>query len=56
MAHLLKLQVNAEGVETQDQISFLLEQGCKVAQGYLFSKPIPVPEFESKYMEKRLEL
>jgi diguanylate cyclase (GGDEF)-like protein/PAS domain S-box-containing protein len=56
MAHLLKLQVKAEGVETQDQISFLLEQGCKEAQGYFFSKPIPVPEFESKYMEKRLEL
>lgn len=56
MAHLLKLQVKAEGVETQDQISFLLEQGCKEAQGYFFSKPIPVPDFETKYMKKRLEL
>jgi diguanylate cyclase (GGDEF)-like protein/PAS domain S-box-containing protein len=56
MAHLLKLQVKAEGVETQDQISFLLEQGCKEAQGYFFSKPIPVLEFETKYMKKRLDL
>jgi diguanylate cyclase (GGDEF)-like protein/PAS domain S-box-containing protein len=56
MAHLLKLQVKAEGVETQDQISFLLDQGCKEAQGYFFSKPIPVPEFETKYMKKRLDL
>jgi diguanylate cyclase (GGDEF)-like protein/PAS domain S-box-containing protein len=55
MAHLLKLKVKAEGVETQEQIAFLLQQGCKEAQGYYFSKPIPVLEFESKYMEKRLE-
>ncbi|MDM5331703.1 bifunctional diguanylate cyclase/phosphodiesterase [Neobacillus sp. CF12] len=55
MAHLLKLKVKAEGVETQEQISFLLQQGCKEAQGYYFSKPIPVLEFETKYMEKRLE-
>jgi diguanylate cyclase (GGDEF)-like protein/PAS domain S-box-containing protein len=54
MAHLLKLKVKAEGVETQEQIAFLLQQGCKEAQGYYFSKPIPVLEFESKYMEKRL--
>jgi diguanylate cyclase (GGDEF)-like protein/PAS domain S-box-containing protein len=55
MAHLLKLQVKAEGVETQEQISFLLQQGCKEAQGYYFSKPISVKEFETKYMEKRSE-
>ncbi|MFP7299276.1 EAL domain-containing protein [Neobacillus niacini] len=55
MAHLLKLQIKAEGVETQEQISFLLEQGCQEAQGYFFSKPLPVSEFETKFMEKRLE-
>ncbi|WP_260631529.1 bifunctional diguanylate cyclase/phosphodiesterase [Neobacillus niacini] len=54
MAHLLKLHVKAEGVDKAEQVSFLLEQGCKEAQGYLFSKPLPVTEFETDFMQKRL--
>ncbi|MCL6573070.1 MAG: EAL domain-containing protein [Bacillus sp. (in: Bacteria)] len=49
MAHNLKLQVIAEGVETKEQISFLLQQRCTEAQGFYFSKPIPVEEFENIY-------
>ena len=51
MAHLLKLQVVAEGVETKEQAAFLLQQNCVDAQGYYFSKPVPVNEFEKYFIE-----
>jgi len=37
----LNLDVIAEGVETKDQVAFLLENGCHQIQGYYYSKPIP---------------
>jgi diguanylate cyclase (GGDEF)-like protein len=40
MAHSLGMAVVAEGVETEEQFDFLLEQGCDVIQGYLFSPPV----------------
>ena len=40
MAHGLGLTVVAEGVETEDQLAFLLGAGCDHGQGYLFSKPV----------------
>ncbi|MCB6182455.1 EAL domain-containing protein [Leeia sp. TBRC 13508] len=44
MAHNLKLKVVAEGVETEQQASFLKELGCEFAQGFLYSKPLPSAE------------
>ena len=44
MAHQLEMSVVAEGVETQEQLSFLAASRCDVAQGYLFSRPVPEPE------------
>jgi EAL domain-containing protein (putative c-di-GMP-specific phosphodiesterase class I) len=40
------LSVIAERVETEDQREFLAQLGCNLFQGYLFSRPLPVEEFE----------
>ncbi|MCD6526264.1 MAG: EAL domain-containing protein, partial [Desulfuromonas sp.] len=44
MSQAMNLAVIAEGVEDQDQVSFLRDLGCVNMQGYLFSKPMPVDE------------
>lgn len=46
MANSLNLEVIAEGVETEDQHSFLQSQSCNHYQGYLFGRPVPIEEFE----------
>lgn len=45
MAHSLKLQVVAEGVENEDQLAFLRKHGCDIIQGYLISPPLPAQKF-----------
>ncbi len=43
----LRVEVNAEGVETAEQLRFLYESGCDEVQGYLFARPMPTNRFES---------
>ena len=46
----LGLSVITEGVETKEQIDKLTQMGCGIYQGYYFSKPIPVGQFEDTYL------
>ena len=47
LANNFKMSVIAEGVETDQQLAFLKQYGCNLYQGYFFSKPLPVIEFEA---------
>ncbi|MDD4910799.1 MAG: MASE3 domain-containing protein [Sideroxydans sp.] len=51
LADNFRLNLIAEGVETEAQFRFLTEHGCAAYQGYLFSKPLPIEEFE-KLLER----
>ena len=46
MATALEMDVITEGVETETQLKILTEMGCRYFQGYYFSKPLPVADFE----------
>ena len=47
MANIMGLRMIAEGVETEDQINYLLNMGCIYGQGYFFYKPLPVEEIKA---------
>ena len=46
LAHKMNLEVVAEGVENEDQLSFLAERNCHQVQGFYFSRPLPGKQFE----------
>jgi diguanylate cyclase (GGDEF)-like protein/PAS domain S-box-containing protein len=45
LGHGLEMSIVAEGVETQEQLSFLAEQGCDAVQGYFIGKPLPIRQY-----------
>ncbi|MBT7047414.1 MAG: EAL domain-containing protein [Gammaproteobacteria bacterium] len=49
MSNALKLETIAEGIETQEQVDFLLSNGCMLAQGYYYSRPEEAEKIEKKY-------
>lgn len=56
MAKELHIQTLAEGVETQEQYDFLHQIGCEKAQGYLFSKPLPMGEVLEVLKDERVPI
>ena len=47
----MKINTIAEGIETEEQFKLIKELGVNEAQGFLFSKPIPLDDFEKMYLK-----
>jgi diguanylate cyclase (GGDEF)-like protein/PAS domain S-box-containing protein len=45
LGHGLEMSIVAEGVETQEQLGFLAEEGCDAVQGYFIGKPLPIGQY-----------
>ena len=56
LAHSLRLKVVAEGVETEEQASLLLELGCDVMQGYLISRPVAPEQIPDLVRQQHLAI
>ncbi|MCR5813931.1 MAG: EAL domain-containing protein [Desulfovibrio sp.] len=52
LARELGMRIVAEGVETEDQANFLLENGCNCAQGFHYAHPLEAENFAARYLEK----
>ena len=55
-ANRLHLNTVAEGIETEEQLTFLRNSGCKVVQGYIFDKPMPETHFIQKCKDNSADL
>lgn len=56
LAHILDMKVVAEGVEQEHQMKTLKEYGCDIIQGYYYSKPLSVQDFEEYIIKKDGEI
>lgn len=54
MAHILGIDVVAEGVESEEQLELLKEKGCDLIQGYVFSKPLMEEELNRRLQEEKI--
>ncbi|HVL76626.1 MAG TPA: EAL domain-containing protein [Noviherbaspirillum sp.] len=54
LAHSLRLEVVAEGVETEAQLEFLKERNCDLVQGYMLSPPVPAEQFRRLVIDSDL--
>jgi EAL domain-containing protein (putative c-di-GMP-specific phosphodiesterase class I) len=52
LAHSLGLEAVAEGIETEAQRQILIEQGCRLGQGFHFSQPVPAAEISSRWLRR----
>lgn len=53
MIHDLKLRVMAEGIESKEHVEFLNKSNCVTGQGYYYAKPMPLEEFNDKYVVEK---
>ncbi|MFM2060492.1 MAG: hypothetical protein RLZZ507_162 [Cyanobacteriota bacterium] len=53
MAHNLNINIIAEGVETNNELSWLMQNNCHIIQGYFFSRPLPIEDLKTLLLAKR---
>lgn len=53
MSKKLEIKTVAEGIEKKEQLEYLRQIGCDMVQGYYFEKPLPIEEFEKKYLKNK---
>jgi EAL domain-containing protein (putative c-di-GMP-specific phosphodiesterase class I) len=53
LGHSLRLEVIAEGIESEGSLRYLQDRGCQQAQGYLFSRPLQAQEFARWCLERQ---
>ncbi len=51
LAKVFGMEAIAEGIETEDQLTFLAAHGCPQVQGFLFGHPVPAKEFFNLYID-----
>ncbi len=56
MAHIMHLQVVAEGIETEEQLDVLAKRDCDIIQGFLFSKPVPADQIPALLRRRCLKI